>query len=103
MESEAKKIISEFSFLNSWEEKYEHLISMGQEMSKLDNSLKTENNLLRGCQSKVWIVSKYNVGKLYFYADSDALITKKTCFRLRQKQQGKGWQRHIHIEIQRMA
>ena len=76
MESEAKKIISEFSFLNSWEEKYEHLISMGQEMSKLDNSLKTENNLLRGCQSKVWIVSKYNVGKLYFYADSDALITK---------------------------
>ena len=76
MESEAKKIISEFSFLNSWEEKYEHLISMGQEMSKLDNSLKTDNNLLRGCQSKVWIVSKYNVGKLYFYADSDALITK---------------------------
>jgi len=76
MEGEAKKIISEFSLLSSWEEKYEHLISMGQEMSTLDNNLKVEKNLLLGCQSKVWIVCKYNGGKLYFYADSDALITR---------------------------
>ena len=76
MESEAKKIISEFSFLNSWEEKYEHLISMGQEMSKLDNSLKTENNLLRGCQSKVWLHARDTDGKVIYTADSDAIITK---------------------------
>ena len=76
MESEAKKIISEFSFLSSWEEKYEYLISMGQEMPGLGNNLKVEKNLLRGCQSKVWIVCEYNGGKLYFYADSDALITR---------------------------
>ena len=76
MENEAEQIISEFSFLSSWEEKYEHLISMGQEMSELSNSLKVEKNLLKGCQSKVWIICKYNDGKLYFYADSDALITK---------------------------
>jgi len=76
MGGEAKKIISEFSFLSSWEEKYEHLISMGQEMPPLDNNLKIEKNLLHGCQSKVWIVCKYNAGKLYFYADSDALITR---------------------------
>tara|TARA_B100000945_G_C20400593_1_gene607136 strand:+ start:235 stop:648 length:414 start_codon:yes stop_codon:yes gene_type:complete len=76
MENEAAQIISEFSFLSSWEEKYEHLISMGQEMLELSKSLKVEKNLLKGCQSKVWIICKYNDGKLYFYADSDALITK---------------------------
>ena len=76
MEIEAKKIISEFSFLSSWEEKYEHLISMGNEMSELDSNIKIEKNLLHGCQSKVWIVCKYSLGKLYFYGDSDALITR---------------------------
>tara|TARA_B100000579_G_scaffold349814_1_gene303446 strand:+ start:34145 stop:34558 length:414 start_codon:yes stop_codon:yes gene_type:complete len=76
MKDVAEKIISEFSFLSSWEEKYEHLISMGQEMPQLDNNLKIEENLLRGCQSKVWVVCKHNAGKLYFYADSDALITR---------------------------
>ena len=76
METVAKQIINEFSFLNSWEEKYEHLISIGMEMPSLKNNIKTDTNLIRGCQSKVWLICKYNVGKLYFYADSDALITR---------------------------
>ena len=76
MKTVAKQIINEFEFLNSWEEKYEHLISIGMEMHSLKDNLKTDSNLIRGCQSKVWLMCEYDVGKLYFYADSDALITK---------------------------
>ena len=76
MREQAAQIIEEFSFLNSWEEKYEYLIGLGAEISELDSSLKVDGNLMRGCQSKVWLISKYNNGKLYFYGDSDALITK---------------------------
>ena len=76
MREQATQIIEEFSFLNSWEEKYEYLIGLGAEISELDSSLKVDGNLMRGCQSKVWLISKYNNGKLYFYGDSDALITK---------------------------
>ena len=76
MREQAAQIIEEFSFLNSWEEKYEYLIGLGDEISELDSSLKVDGNLMRGCQSKVWLISKYNNGKLYFYGDSDALITK---------------------------
>ena len=76
MREQATQIIEEFSFLNSWEEKYEYLIGLGAEIPELDSSLKIDGNLMRGCQSKVWLISKYNNGKLYFYGDSDALITK---------------------------
>ena len=76
MKKVAEQIITEFSFLNSWEEKYEHLIALGVEMCSLKNNEKIDANLIRGCQSKVWLMCEYNVGKLYFYADSDALITK---------------------------
>ena len=76
MREQAAQIIEEFSFLNSWEEKYEYLIGLGAEISELDSSLKVDENLMRGCQSKVWLISKYNNGKLYFYGDSDALITR---------------------------
>ncbi|MBE37205.1 MAG: Fe-S metabolism protein SufE [Flavobacteriales bacterium] len=76
MREQATQIIEEFSFLNSWEEKYEYLIGLGAEIPELDSSLKVDGNLMRGCQSKVWLISKYNNGKLYFYGDSDALITK---------------------------
>ena len=76
MKEQSTQIIEEFSFLNSWEEKYEYLIGLGAEIPELDSSLKVDGNLMRGCQSKVWLISKYNNGKLYFYGDSDALITK---------------------------
>jgi len=76
MQERAGQIVEEFSLLNSWEEKYEHLINLGSEMSKLDNSLKIDKNLMTGCQSKVWLICKYTNGKLYFYGDSDALITR---------------------------
>ena len=76
MRERSEKIIEEFSFLSSWEEKYEYVISLGSEIPKLDNSLKIDENLMKGCQSKVWLICKYTNGKLYFYGDSDALITR---------------------------
>ena len=76
MDIGSKNIIEEFAVLNSWEEKYEHLISLGEELPLLNNMYKTDPYLVRGCQSKVWIFCEYTSKKLYFYADSDALITK---------------------------
>tara|TARA_B100001250_G_scaffold411097_1_gene438950 strand:- start:21 stop:437 length:417 start_codon:yes stop_codon:yes gene_type:complete len=71
-----EKIIADFSFFSSWEEKYEYLIDLGFELSPLSSNLKTENNLIAGCQSKVWLTHEYKEKKLYFYGDSDALITR---------------------------
>ena len=72
----ACEIINDFEFFNSWEEKYEHIISLGQELPDLKKQLKTDRNLIRGCQSKVWLHCEYKNKKLYFHADSDALITR---------------------------
>ena len=74
--SRTSKIIADFDFFNSWEEKYEHLIDLGKDMSELNGDLKTESNLIKGCQSKVWMHCEYKNKKLYFYGDSDALITR---------------------------
>ena len=72
----AQHIINEFSLLSSWEEKYEHLISLGNDLPVLKKQYKADKYLIRGCQSKVWLVCEYKQGKLYFCGDSDALITK---------------------------
>ena len=69
-------IIADFAHFSSWEEKYEYLIEFGYDLQPLPNDLKTNTNLIHGCQSKVWLVCKYEEKKLYFYGDSDALITK---------------------------
>ena len=76
MKKRINKLIAEFGFLNSWEEKYEYIIQLGQELSVLKKELKIDANLISGCQSKVWLYCEIKNKKLYFYADSDALITK---------------------------
>ena len=76
LHSRASKIIADFNFFNSWEEKYEHIIELGKSLPELTQSLKTEAALIKGCQSKVWMHCEYKNKKLYFYADSDALIAK---------------------------
>jgi len=76
LHSRASKIIADFNFFNSWEEKYEHIIDLGKSLPELTESLKTEAALIKGCQSKVWMHCEYKNKKLYFYADSDALIAK---------------------------
>ena len=69
-------IIEEFSFFSEWAEKYEYIIQLGKDLPLIDEQYKKEENLIKGCQSRVWLHAEYKDGKIYFTADSDALITK---------------------------
>jgi cysteine desulfuration protein SufE len=71
-----QKIINDFQGINSWEEKYKHLIELGKKLHPMDESFKVEKNLVRGCQSKVWFHVEKREGRLYFQGDSDAAIVK---------------------------
>ncbi|MGN0226319.1 MAG: SufE family protein [Prevotella sp.] len=70
------EVIETFSDLTDWMDKYQMLIDLGNELESLDEKYKTENNLIDGCQSRVWIQCDYIDRKLVFTADSDALIVK---------------------------
>ena len=69
-------IIADFEVFGDWMEKYEYIIQLGKDLPLIDPQYKTDDNLIRGCQSKVWLHPEYKEGKLFFTADSDALITK---------------------------
>ncbi|MDO4801153.1 MAG: SufE family protein [Prevotellaceae bacterium] len=71
-----EEIVAEFSDLDDWMDRYQLLIDMGNELAPLDDKYKVEQNLIDGCQSRVWIVCEENNGRLFFQADSDALIVK---------------------------
>ncbi|MFQ5334488.1 MAG: SufE family protein [Flavobacteriales bacterium] len=70
------EIIEEFELFDDWMDKYEHIIEIGTALPAMEASLKTEENLVKGCQSNVWLNAEVKGGKLIFTADSDALITK---------------------------
>jgi cysteine desulfuration protein SufE len=76
IEETEKEIISEFDLFDSWDDKYEYIIDLGKKLPPLDKKYKTNENRVRGCQSSVWLVAEYKDGKLYFQADSDAVIVK---------------------------
>ena len=76
LEKNISEIKQEFSFFDSWEEKYEYLIDLGKSIPAMDNSLKNEKNIVRGCQAKVWLVCKIHNRQLFLHGDSDAIITK---------------------------
>lgn len=69
-------IIEEFGFFSDWTEKYEHIIQMGKDLPLIAEQYKVDENLIRGCQSRVWLQAEYKDGKVWFTADSDAVITK---------------------------
>ena len=69
-------VIEEFSDIDDWMDKYQMLIDLGNELDTLDEQYKNNQNLIDGCQSRVWIQCDYKDGKLYFTADSDALMVK---------------------------
>jgi len=71
-----KELIEEFSFFDDWMEKYEHIIQLGKSLPLIDPLLKTEDRLIKGCQSKVWLNAELLGDKVIFTADSDAIITK---------------------------
>ena len=70
------EIIEEFSGFDDWMDKYQLLIDLGNEQAPLDEKYKTEQNLIDGCQSRVWLQADYEDGKIRFTAESDALIVK---------------------------
>lgn len=70
------EIIEEFEFLTDWMDKYENIIQIGKELPIIDPRYKTDDHLIRGCQSRVWLHAEYVAGKIQFTADSDAIITK---------------------------
>ena len=70
------EIIEEFSGFDDWMDKYQLLIDLGNELAPLDERYKTEQNLIDGCQSRVWLQADYEEGQIHFSAESDALIVK---------------------------
>lgn len=69
-------VIEEFEEFDDWMDRYQMLIDLGNDLSPLNEKYKSEQNLIDGCQSRVWLQCDYEDGKLFFTADSDALITK---------------------------
>ncbi|HCA23262.1 MAG TPA: Fe-S cluster assembly protein SufE [Pseudomonas sp.] len=69
-------IVDTLSFFDSWEDRYKYIIDLGRELPELAAEQRTEDNLVRGCQSQVWLVSRREGDRLYFDADSDAFIVK---------------------------
>jgi cysteine desulfuration protein SufE len=76
IEKKEQEIIEEFSIFDDWMDKYEHIIGLGKELPLIDESLKSDNLLIKGCQSQVWLHAKLEDGKVIYTADSDAIITK---------------------------
>ena len=71
-----KEIVDEFSMFDDWMQRYEYMIDLGKSLPLIDAQYKTDDNIIKGCQSKVWVHAELEKEKLVFTADSDAIITK---------------------------
>ncbi|WP_299156907.1 SufE family protein [uncultured Tenacibaculum sp.] len=71
-----EEIIDEFSMFEDWMERYEYIIDLGKSLPLIDSAYKLDENLIKGCQSKVWLYSQLNNDVIEFTADSDAILTK---------------------------
>ena len=76
IEQRQDRIIREFKLFDDWMDKYKHIIQLGNQLPSLAEELKNDSNLVKGCQSQVWLVARYTDGQIIFEADSDAAITK---------------------------
>ena len=70
------EIVDEFSMFDDWMERYEYIIELGKGLPIIEEQYKTEDNIIKGCQSKVWVHAEEKDGKVVFTADSDAILTK---------------------------
>ncbi len=70
------EIIEEFSMFEDWEERYQYMIDLGKDLPMIKEAYKTDSNIIKGCQSKVWVHAELKDDKIEFTADSDAIITK---------------------------
>jgi cysteine desulfuration protein SufE len=76
MQDSEEEIIEDFSLFDTWEEKYEYIIDLGKKLPPLEEHYKVEENRIKGCQSTVWLVADYSDGRVFFKAESDAVIVK---------------------------
>ncbi len=76
LEERKQEVIEEFSLYDEWLDKYEYLIELGKSLEAFPEEKKTEDRLIKGCQSRVWLDAEERDGRLFFTADSDAIITK---------------------------
>ena len=76
IEDVQNRIVREFNLLGDWTERYKYIIKLGSKLPQLDSSKKIEHNIVKGCQSQVWLHAEFSEGKIIFEADSDAAITK---------------------------
>ena len=70
------EIVEDFEMFDDWMQKYEYLIDLGKDLAPIKEQYKTEDNLIKGCQSRVWLHAEHAEGKIIFTADSDAIMTK---------------------------
>jgi cysteine desulfuration protein SufE len=70
------EIVDEFSMFDDWMQRYEYIIELGKNLPLINENAKTDNNLIKGCQSKVWLQGEQKAEKIVFTADSDAILTK---------------------------
>ncbi len=76
MDTIQEEIIEEFAIFEDWLDKYNYLIELSETLPKIDDAHRTDQYVIQGCQSRVWVDAEYREGKVYFSADSDAIITK---------------------------
>lgn len=70
------EIVEEFAMFEQWDDKYQYIIDLGKSLEPLNEKYKTDDRLIKGCQSRVWLHTEMKDSKIYFHADSDAIITK---------------------------
>jgi cysteine desulfuration protein SufE len=75
----AEELVEDFDLFEDWSDKYEYIIALGKELSEMKKEDKVEDNLVRGCQSQVWLIAEEKNGNVFFEADSDAIISKGIC------------------------
>lgn len=76
LEEKQQAIIDEFSLFDDWMQKYEYIIELGKDLPKIDELKKTDDRIIEGCQSKVWLDANFDGTNMHYTADSDAIITK---------------------------
>lgn len=93
------EIIEEFSIFDDWLDKYDYLISLSEQLPPIDPAHRTEQYLISGCQSRVWVDAREEEGKMYFAADSDAIITKGIISLLIRVMNGRTAQEVLDLEL----
>lgn len=76
IEETEQEIVEEFSLFDSWDDRYEYIIDLGKKLPALEEKYKVDENKVRGCQSTVWLAAEFREGRVFFKADSDAVIVK---------------------------